>query len=82
MKFKKAEAYVSQIRNFKRTDSHWLKNFTGMFQSLMEKLTTQAQWYSDNKYNRHLPCSDGNSELAFTSAVKEEKNSKESQLFK
>lgn len=42
MKFKKAEAYASQIRNFTRTDIYLLKNFTGMFQRLMEKLTTQA----------------------------------------
>lgn len=43
MKFQKAEEYASQIRNFKRAGIYLLKTLTGVFQRLMEKLTTQAQ---------------------------------------
>ena len=43
MKFKEAEEYASQVRNFKRAGICLLKNFTGMFQRLMDKPTTQVQ---------------------------------------
>lgn len=43
MKFKEAEEYASQTRNFKRAGIYLLKNFIGTFQKLMEKLTTQVQ---------------------------------------
>lgn len=42
MKFKEAEEYASQIRNFKRAGIYSLKNFTVCFK-YMEKLTTQVQ---------------------------------------